>query len=99
MQSLIQIIKVGELKDKTYEGRSYQTQEAECLLLNDDGSVECVGVLRLGEKFRGDNLPKLGVYQAHFSLVASPKDRRIGAVVTGLLPREVKPGRAAPAGQ
>ena len=97
MTSLIQILKVGVLQDKKWEGREYQVQEAECVLLDQDGQLESVGVLRLSEHFR-KNPPERGTYQAVFSLVASPKDRRIGAVVTGLTlvpPSALK--RAAPA--
>ena len=84
--SKIQIIKVGPVLDKTFEGRSYQVQEAECITLNDDGSVNEVAVLRLGETMRGAAAPKVGTYAASFSLRANPKDRRLGAVLTGLLP-------------
>lgn len=96
MSSLIQILKVGALQDKKWEGREYQVQEAECVLLDENGELESVGVLRLSEAFRKDP-PAKGTYQAVFTLVASPKDRRIGAVVTGLTP--VAPSalrRAAP---
>lgn len=83
MTSLIQILKVGDLQDKEWEGRKYQSQECECILLNQDGEMESVGVLRLSEDFRKAP-PAKGTYTAVFSLIASPKDRRIGAVVTGL---------------
>lgn len=84
--SVIQILKTGLETPKQWEGRSYTVQECECLLLNEDGSVECVGVLRLSDKFKGDAAPKPGTYAAGFSLVASPKDRKIGAMVTSLTP-------------
>lgn len=84
--SLIQIIKVGPVVPKTYEGRNYTVQECECILLNDDGSPEAVGVLRLHESMKGDKAPGLGTYTAKFSLMPSPKDRKIGAVLTGLTP-------------
>lgn len=84
--SIIQVLKTGEQIAKKFEGRDYTVQECECLLLNDDGSVECVGVLRLSDKFKGENAPKPGTYTAGFSLVASPKDRKIGAMVTSLTP-------------
>lgn len=83
MTSLIQILKVGTVQDKKWEGREYQVQECECVLLTQDGEMESVGVLRLSEEFR-KSPPVKGTYSAVFSLVASPKDRRIGAVVTGL---------------
>lgn len=85
LSSIIQILKVGPVQDKKWEGREYQVQEAECCLLDENGEIESVGVLRLSEKFRQDP-PVKGTYSAVFSLVASPKDRRIGAIVTGLTP-------------
>jgi len=84
--SLIQIIKVGPVQNREYDGRKYDVQEAECILINDDGTPEAVGVLRLGESMRGDKAPPLGTYSAKFSLMPSPKDRKIGAVLTGLTP-------------
>ena len=87
--SKIQILKVGQVQDKSYEGRSYQIQEAECVMLNDDGSVEGVAVLRLGEKMRGENAPKPGFFTAAFTLRANPKDRRLEASLAGLTPFEV----------
>lgn len=89
--SIIQIIKVGPVQDKTYEGRAYQVQEAECILINQDGTPEAVGVLRLDEKMRGAAAPALGTYTATFALKPSPKDRKIGAVLTGLTPVNRKP--------
>jgi hypothetical protein len=93
--SKIQIIKVGALTPKTYEGRSYEIQEAECITLHDDGSVNEVAVLRLGENMRGEKAPKLGTYTASFSLRANPKDRRLGAVLTGLVPINQQPAPKA----
>lgn len=86
--SLIQILKTGDEVAKTFDGRSYTTQECECLLMNDEGVIDCVGVLRLSNQFKGENAPKPGLYHAAFSLVASPKDRKIGAVISGLTPAE-----------
>ena len=83
MNALIQILKVGPLQDKSYEGRAYQVQEAECLLLSDAGEVESVGVLRLSKDFQKDP-PATGTYTAKFALALSPKDRRIGAQLVGL---------------
>lgn len=91
--SKIQIIKVGNLTPKTFEGRSYEIQEAECITLNDDGSVNEVAVLRLSEAMRGEKAPKLGTYAATFSLRANPKDRRLGAVLTGLTPINQQPAK------
>lgn len=85
MHALIQILKVGALQDKTFEGRSYQVQEAECLLLSEAGEVESVGVLRLSKDFQKDP-PATGTYTAKFALAVSPKDRKIGALLVGLTP-------------
>jgi len=85
MPSYIQILKVGEVQDKAFEGRAYQVQEAECVLLDENGETDCIGVLRFSEAFR-KNPPARGVYVPVFSMVASPKDRKIGSVITGLTP-------------
>ncbi|WP_432727574.1 hypothetical protein [Variovorax sp. W6] len=97
--SLIQIIKVGPVQDKTFENRPYQIQECECILINDDGTPEAVGVLRLGDQMRGDKAPTVGTYSAKFSLKPSPKDRKIGAVLTGLTPVGKQPAPVAPKAQ
>lgn len=96
--SIIQILVTGEQQSKKWEGREYTVQECECLLLNDDGTVQCVGVLRLADKFKGDAAPKPGTYSAGFTLVANSKDRKIGAVVSSLTPlpdRKMVPAAAA----
>ena len=92
--SKIQILKLGDAQNKEFEGRKYQVQEAECITLNDDGSIGQVAVLRLHESMRGDKAPKVGTYTAAFSLVANPKDRRLGAVLTGLTPIPQANGKA-----
>lgn len=89
--SIIQIIKIGEVQDKKWEGRDYQIQEAECILINDDGTPDSVGVLRLADTMRGAAAPPLGTYTAKFALKPSPKDRKIGAVLTGLTPYKQTP--------
>ena len=89
--SIIQIIKVGPVQDKTYEGRAYQVQECECILVNQDGTPESVGVLRLDDKMRGAAAPAVGTYTATFALRPNAKDRKIGAVLTGLTAVNRKP--------
>lgn len=91
--SKIQILVVGPVQDKTWEGRAYQIQEAECVMLNDDGSPQGVAVLRLAETMRGINAPKPGLFTASFTLRANPKDRRLEASLAGLTPFEA-PRRA-----
>lgn len=96
--SIIQILKTGDEQNKSWEGRAYTVQECECILINEDGSCEAVGVLRLSDKFKGENAPKPGTYSAGFSLAVSPKDRKIGAVVTSLTPVPPRRMVAAPDG-
>jgi hypothetical protein len=84
--SKIQILVVGPVQDKKWEGREYQIQEAECVMLNDDGSPQGVAVLRLADEMRGPNAPKPGLFTAAFTLRANPKDRRLEARLAGLTP-------------
>lgn len=89
MPAFIHILKVGDLTPKKFEGREYSVQEAECVLLNDAGETDCIGVLRFSEKFK-NSPPAVGIYRPVFAMVASPKDRRIGAVITDLIAVEPK---------
>lgn len=84
MQALIQIIKVNDLRTGTKDGRNWELQDAECLLLNDDGSPQSVGVLSLPKTLRGSNAPRVGTYTGIFTLQAGLRDRRIEAVLVGL---------------
>jgi hypothetical protein len=93
--SKIQILLVGPVQDKKWEGRAYQVQEAECIMLNDDGSPQGVAVLRLDDSMRGDKAPKAGLFTASFTLRANPKDRRLEARLAGLVAFEAPKQRAA----
>ncbi|NJM43618.1 MAG: hypothetical protein HC858_05885 [Brachymonas sp.] len=84
--ALIQIIKVNELRTGNKNGRDWQMQDCECLLLNDDGTPSQVGVTMLPKNMRGENAPKPGKYTGQFSLQAGMQDRRIMAVLVGLVP-------------
>jgi len=93
--SILQVLKVNELRKgtSTKTGRPYEMQDCECALLSDAGELEQVGVLPLGKDMMGDNAPKVGTYTASFALRAGMQDRKIGAVLTGLTPYDVrKPG-------
>ena len=95
MQSILQILKVNELRtgnNKT-TGKPYEMQDAECLILNDDGSVDQVGVLQVPKDLRGKVTP--GTYLGSFALRPDMASRRINAVLTGLQPYSVKPPKAA----
>lgn len=85
MNSIIQILKLNEPRAWNFEGKSGTSHSAECLLLNDDGSVDQVGVLKL----RGDDLikkAKPGTYTGSFAMRANPASRLIEAVLTDLTP-------------
>ena len=94
MQALIQIIVVNEKRTGTKDGRAWELQDAECLLLKDDMTPSHVGVLQLPRDMRGENAPKPGVYTGTFALQSGLRDRRIEAVLTGLTP---VPQRSRPA--
>lgn len=88
MQSLIKILKVNPLRTGTSAktNKPWEMQDAECVLINDDGTVGSVGVLQLPKSLMGANLPTSGDYTAKFSLMAGMLDRKINAVLTGLTP-------------
>lgn len=92
--ALIQIVKVNDKRSGTKDGRNWELQDAECLLLNEDQSPSQVGVLSLPKDLRGDNAPKPGIYTGSFALQSGMRDRRIEAILTGLTP---VPQRRAPA--
>jgi hypothetical protein len=87
MQSIIQILKVNELKSGTSKktGNPYELQDAECLLLTQDGQVDQVGVLQVPKELR-EVATKLGTFTATFALHANFASRRIEARLTGLVP-------------
>lgn len=96
LTSIIQILKVNELRKGVKNGRDWAMQDAECMLLSDDGAIEQVGVLQLPKDMMGDAQPKLGIYIGAFALRAGMQDRKIGAVLTALTPYAVK-GSPVPA--
>ena len=84
MQSLLQIIKVNEPRSGTKDGRAWQMQDAECILLNDDGTVGSVGVLRLPKSLQGK--VQTGTFTGSFALQPELSTRRIMAVLVDLTP-------------
>jgi len=86
MQSILQILKINDPKTGVSKktGNPYDMQDCECLLINDDGSVGSVGVLQVPKSLR--DVVKVGTFTASFALQAGFQDRRIGAVLTGLIP-------------
>ena len=86
MQSLIQILKVNEARSGTSKttGKPWTIQEAECLLLKDDGTVDQVAVLTIPRDLLGKVTP--GTFIGAFALGANYKDRRVEAQLVGLQP-------------
>lgn len=101
LTSIIQIIKTNEKRSGVKDGRPWEMQDAECILLDDSGAATQVGVLPLPKHLMGELAPLPGVYAGSFALQAGMRDRRIQAVLTDLrpvqLPAQRKPAAPAPA--
>jgi hypothetical protein len=90
MQSILRILKLNEVRTGNKEGRPWEMQDAECLLLRDTGEVDQVGVLQLPKGMRGQDAPAPGDYLGTFALRPDMASRRITAVLVGLTPYSVK---------
>lgn len=101
LTSIIQIIKTNEKRSGVKDGRPWEMQDAECILVDEDGAATQVGVLQLPKHLLGDAAPRPGTYAASFALQAGMRDRRIQAVLTDLRPVQLsaqrKPAAAPPA--
>lgn len=95
MQSILRILKVNEARSGVKDGRTWEMQDAECLLLKDTGEVDQVGVLMVPKELRGTVGP--GDYLGTFALRPNMASRRIEAVLVGLTPYAVKPVASAQA--
>ena len=84
MQAIVQIIKVNEARTGNKDGRAWEMQDAECILLNEKGQPEQVGVLMIPKELRNKVQP--GIFTGAFALRTSLRDRRIEAALTGLTP-------------
>jgi hypothetical protein len=87
MQSILQILKVNEIKEGKAKatGNEYRLQDCECVLLDEKGDVGEVGVLSLPRDWIGNVKP--GIYLGSFALRANKGregGRRIEAVLTAL---------------
>jgi len=93
--TLIQIFKVNEPKTGVSKsnGKPYELQDAECALLNEDGSVDQIGVLMLPRELRGSITA--GIYTGSFTLRPDLRSRRIEAVLVGLRPVPTRKPAAA----
>lgn len=97
MHSILQILKLNEPRSGTKDGRAWEMQDAECVILNEQGQPDQVGVLMVPKDLRGKVAP--GVYLGSFALRANTSregGRRIEAVLTGLQPYAIKGTPAAP---
>lgn len=93
--ALLQIIKVNTARTGVKDGRPWEMQDAECILMDDDGVFTQVGVLMLPKELRNKTEP--GTYSGSFALSAGLRDRRIEAILTGLVPVDIKQVRKAAA--
>lgn len=84
MQSILQILKVNDLRTGNKDGRPWEMQDAECILLADDGQPSQVGVLPIPKDLRGKVAP--GLYLGSFGLRPNLQTRKIEAQLTGLQP-------------
>lgn len=95
--STIQILKINEVE----KGVSRKTQQpwerhtAECMLLADDGSIECVGRLMLPQAIRDAGV-SVGVYRAGFSLHVPTYGDQKGDITARLVSLQPAPVRQAP---
>lgn len=94
MQSVIQVLKVNEVRKgisrKTQN--PYEMQDAECLLLTAEGTIDQVGVLQIPRELMGK--VQQGTFTASFALRPNMSSRRIEAVLTNLIPMAPRSSKA-----
>jgi hypothetical protein len=93
MKSVLQIIVVNEVKKGVKDGRAWEMQDAECILLDEHGQAKQVGVLPIPKDLRG--LVQPGTYTGEFALLPDLKTRRIEARLMSLAPHTVRPSAPA----
>ncbi len=84
MQAVFQIIKVNLPKSGTKDGRAWEMQDCECIMLDVNYAPDQVGVLMVPKDLRGRLTP--GTYTGSFTLRPDLRTRRIEAVLIGLEP-------------
>lgn len=94
--STIQILKVNAVETgvAAKTGKAWERHTAECMLLADDGSIECVGKLDIPPTLRG--LVAVGTFRAGFSLQVPTFGQDQGKVVSRLVSLQAVPVRQAP---
>lgn len=98
MNSILQILKLNEPRSGVKNDRKWEMQDAECLILNEDGTVDQVGVLMIPKDMMGKVQP--GTFMGSFSLRANTSregGRKIEAQLTGLQPLNRTPKGFVPA--
>ncbi len=92
----VQVLKVliETREKKAAKGEFYDVREAEVILLDDEGGIECAGRLPLS-KTLAEGL-KTGVYRAGFSMVRSAFGDRRGDIVSQLVSLTPVPVKASP---
>ena len=96
LPSYIQILVAQKPKEGVGKnGKPYKFQEADCVMLDEDGVMLQVGLLDVP----GDLIDKLkpGVYQAGYGMRVDYQSRKIKPVVMSLTPVRQKVADAAPA--
>lgn len=87
MNSFLQILKLNEARSGVKNDRKWEMQDAECIIFDEAGQVDQVGVLMIPKDLMGKVQP--GTYSGSFALRANTSregQRRIEAVLTGLVP-------------
>jgi len=82
--AILQIIKVNEARTGSKDGRAWEMQDAECILLDDQGQPSQVGVLSIPKDLRGK--VTAGIYTGSFTLKPDLRTRKIEAVLVSLNP-------------
>lgn len=98
LSSTIQIIKVNEVETGISKktGSPWERHTAECIILDDDGAVNCVGKLDIPPALRGN--VQCGTFRGGFSFFVPTYGNdqgRITARLVSLLPAPVKAAPAA----
>lgn len=87
MNSFLQILKLNEPRSGVKNDRKWEMQDAECIIFDEAGAVDQVGVLMIPKDMMGR--VTVGMFSGSFSLRANTTregQRRIEAVLTGLVP-------------
>lgn len=97
--STLQILKVNAMESGVAKatGKPWDRQTAECMLLADDGTIECVGRLVLPTALRES--AAVGIFRAVFALVVPTFGDQKGDVtarLSSLIPVPVPLGKTAP---